>query len=214
MEKFAIIVAGGTGTRMQSEVPKQFLLHDGVPIIIKTIRAFKEADPSIQLIIVLPEEHMGHWETLLPTYPVVSEVSTTFGGATRSASVLAGLSLVHDDGLVAVHDAVRPFVDSETILESFASAEKHGSGVASVALKDSIRELDAEGSSKAMDRASFVLVQTPQTFRVHELKQAYQSVGDQSFTDDASVYEASGRVVHLIEGSYSNIKITTPEDLK
>ena len=132
---------------------------------------------------------------------------------TRSASVLSGLALINKDGLVAVHDAVRPFVSDETITQSFKSADKHGSGVAVVSLKDSIREL-INDESIARDRTNYVLVQTPQTFRVSELKLAYEKAGAGLFTDDASVYEAAGFSVSLVNGTYDNIKITTPEDLK
>ncbi|WP_425390261.1 2-C-methyl-D-erythritol 4-phosphate cytidylyltransferase [Ekhidna sp.] len=213
MKKYAIIVAGGVGTRMKSEVPKQFLLIDGEPILVRSIKKFLEYDHGIEVIIVLPEAHIKQWEALKFQYFPDREIHVTSGGITRSASVLSGLSIIKGEGLVAIHDAVRPFVSVDTISTSFDSAKSQGSGVAVVELKDSIRELE-QNTSIARDRSNYVLVQTPQTFNVSELKDAYGKAGSGIFTDDASVYEAAGYTVSLVEGSYDNIKITTPEDLK
>ena len=214
MDKYAIIVAGGTGTRMNSKVPKQFLIVDDEPIIVKTFRKFRQAIPEIHLIIVLPNEQMARWEELSKQYSFIIEAEVVSGGATRTDSVAAGLDKIKSEGLVAIHDAVRPYVDLETILASFNSAEKNGSGVAAVPMKDSIRELFPGKKSKARNRNNFVLVQTPQTFDVMKLKKAYSLIQDATFTDDASVFENAGEEVFLVEGSYSNIKITTPDDLK
>ena len=214
MEKYAIIVAGGSGTRMNSRVPKQFLIVNDEPIIIKTIRKFQEAIPGIRLVVVLPENQLPRWEDLRSDFPFIDEIVTVNGGETRTASVISGLNVIGDEGLVAVHDAVRPYVETTTINASFRSAEQFGSGVAAVPLKDSIRELYPKKKSKARNRNNYVLVQTPQTFRVGKLKEAYANRGGAAFTDDASVYEHSGEEVFLVEGSYSNIKITTPDDLK
>lgn len=126
---------------MKSKVPKQFLLLEGKPIIINTIEKFKSSDDLINVIVVLPEEHMEYWNKLETDYPITSQVNTTFGGSTRTDSVKAGLALAEGEGLVAIHDAVRPFVSVETINESFESAQEFGSGVAAVQLKDSIREV-------------------------------------------------------------------------
>lgn len=213
MKKYAVIVAGGTGTRMKSQVPKQFLLLDGVPIIVHTIKKFLLYDLQMHVIVVLPEQHIDQWNEISASYLVDAQLHTTTGGATRGASVMAGLALIEEEGLVAVHDAVRPFVSEATIAASFKSADATGSGVAMVDLKDSIRELVGDHSI-ARDRAKYALVQTPQTFRTDELKAAYELIGDKSFTDDASVYEAAGHTVTRIAGSFDNIKITTPEDLK
>ena len=215
MKKFAIIVAGGAGTRMKSDVPKQFLLHDGEPIIVKTIGKFLSFDPSITIVVVLPEKHLPHWQELKQRFPFISAVKSAIGGATRTESVLSGLNSIEErEGLVAIHDAVRPFVTSEVIGMSYASAAKWGSGVAAVGLKDSIREITGDSASIARDRSNFVMVQTPQTFNLSDIRAAFEKVGNTSYTDDASVYEAAGNKVFLIEGSYANIKITTPEDLK
>lgn len=207
-------MAGGSGTRMKSDVPKQFLSIEGEPIIAKTITKFWEADPGTQVIVVLPEKHVGYWSSLVEEHPSFSKVKTVFGGATRTDSVKAGLDVINEDGVVAIHDAVRPFVPVDTINSSFESGEKYGSGVAVVEMKDSLREIVESNISKARDRSKYVLVQTPQSFNVRQLKQAYSTLESQVFTDDATAFEAAGYDVHLVEGSYSNIKITTPEDLQ
>lgn len=198
---------------MQSEVPKQFLLLHDEPIIVTTIRRFLASDASIEIIVVLPKEHVDHWTLLKKQYPFLESIPTAMGGSTRTDSVRAGLNSIVGDGLVAIHDAVRPFIEPSIIQTSFESAASNGSGVVAVPLKDSIREIDTKGSI-ARDRANYVLVQTPQTFKVGEIKKAYEMISSNSFTDDATVYEKAGFAVSLVEGSYANIKITTPEDLK
>lgn len=197
---------------MGADVPKQFLLLDGVPILIHTINRFIDSYPDIQLILVLPKDHTKKWEEIHEQYLPQVEVQVAIGGDTRTASVRSGLSYV-EGGLVAIHDAVRPFTSEKTIEDAFHSAQERGSGVAAVALKDSIRERSENGSSIARNRDRFVLVQTPQVFDTLKLKAAYQKLGDQSFTDDATLFEAAGHEVHLVSGTYDNIKITTPEDL-
>lgn len=210
MKRHAIIVAGGSGSRMQSEVPKQFLELDGKPLIVHAIEKFLQID-GIQLVVVLPKDHTDSWEQVKSIFFADKKISIAIGGSTRTESVRSGLNLV-DEGLVAIHDAVRPFASNEIIEQSFHSAEAFGSGVAAVKLKDSIRKVVPQ-SSEARDRDQYVIVQTPQTFRVSEIKDAY-SKADGSFSDDATVFEKAGYQVKLIEGDYSNIKITTPEDLK
>lgn len=198
---------------MKSDVPKQFLRIDGEPIIVKSIKKFLTYDQKISVIVVLPKTHLNEWGAIKFQYFPDTEIQSTAGGITRSASVLSGLTLIEADGLVAIHDAVRPFVAIDTIKDSFESADSKGSGVSAVPLKDSIREL-ANNTSIARDRSNYMLVQTPQTFKVKEIKDAYEKAGAGLFTDDASIYEAAGYVVNLINGTYDNIKITTPEDLK
>lgn len=212
MEKYAIIVAGGIGKRMQSDLPKQFLFVEDEPIIVKTIRQFLAFDEHIKMIVVLPSDHFQRWHELKTEFLGEVSIQEVAGGRTRTLSVLAGLSMVNGEGLVAIHDAVRPFVSKETIGDSYRSAALHGSGVATVALKDSIREVVGE-SSTTRNRDNYRIVQTPQTFNLAMLKKAYSRIGDHSFTDDASVFEYAGNPVYLVEGSYGNIKITTPEDL-
>lgn len=210
MRKHAIIVAGGSGTRMKSEIPKQFLELNGKPIIVHTIEKFLKID-DVQIILVLPKDHINFWEEIKATFFTKVKILVSNGGATRTESVLAGLNLV-EEGLVAIHDAVRPFVTTGIIERTFESAKEFGSGVVAVKLKDSIREVFSE-QSEARERENYVLVQTPQTFRATEIKEAYYKTSGH-FTDDASVYEKAGFQVRLVEGDYSNIKITTPEDLK
>lgn len=197
---------------MKSTVPKQFLLLDGVPIIVHSIRKFLQHEDSVSIVLVLPADHMDQWNQIKSEFFPSEEFIVAIGGSTRTASVQSGLQEI-GDGLVAIHDAVRPFVSLDTISTSYKSAEQFGSGIAAVKMKDSIRELSGDRSI-ARDRANYVLVQTPQTFRISELKDAYKTTGDVPFTDDASVFEAAGKLVHLVEGTYDNIKITTPEDLK
>ncbi len=206
-------MAGGIGTRMKSDVPKQFLEIDGIPIIVRSIQKFLDYDSSVSIVVVLPEQHVDEWNEIKSTYLSSTDITLTVGGKSRTESVMSGLAKIDETGLVAIHDAVRPFVSIKTIADSFASASKHLSGVATVALKDSIREIGAD-TSAARDRSNYVLVQTPQTFDVKALKSAYKIAGDGLYTDDASVFEAAGNKVHLVDGTYDNIKITTPEDLK
>jgi len=211
MRKYALIVAAGHGQRMQRNIPKQFLEIDTIPIIVLTINQFLKYDDSIKLVVVLPKDQMETWTLIKEIHFEGQPITTTTGGDTRTQSVRFGLACILDEGLVAIHDAVRPFVSLQTIEDSFNSAKEYGSGIAVVPLKDSIRKISNK-KSKAQRRNEFRLVQTPQTFRISEIKAAYKKIKI-DHTDDASLYEASGYDVHLIVGSYNNIKITTPEDL-
>lgn len=211
-KEYALIVAGGKGTRIKSKVPKQFLDLDGVPILMRTINTFYSYSPDITVIVVLPEDDFPLWEELCLLHKYNKPLLLTKGGDTRFQSVKNGLEKIEGDGLVAIHDGVRPLVSEDIIGASFRLAAVHGSAVAAVRLKESIRMTDQD-NTKAMDRSRFRLVQTPQTFRVDLIKQAYQIKEDTSLTDDASVAERSGHVISLFEGSYENIKITTAEDM-
>lgn len=211
LTKYAIIVAGGSGSRMGTDIPKQFLEIQGKPILIHTLLKFQEIVDKV--IIVLPKDQFHHWNELQKRFNLNMRIDLAEGGETRFDSVKNGLGLIYQlDGLVAVHDAVRPFVSEITIEKAFISAEKNGSGVVAVPVKDSIRRKDAD-QNIALDRNYYYLMQTPQTFRLPLLKKAYQNAKGKNFTDDASVFEADGNEVKLIDGSYDNIKITTPEDL-
>lgn len=212
MQKYVVIVAGGSGTRMKREIPKQFIPVAGKPILMHTLAAFYKVSEQIQIILVLPESQVLGWKSLCAQYHFDLPHITTIGGETRFHSVKNGLSEIKGDGLVAIHDGVRPMVSEQIILTSFAMAEQKGNAITAVPLKDSIRW--SKGTeNKVMNRNDYQLIQTPQTFQVKLIKEAFNTEHDPSFTDDATVLEATGTKINLIEGDYSNIKITTPEDL-
>jgi 2-C-methyl-D-erythritol 4-phosphate cytidylyltransferase len=209
--KYAIIVAGGSGSRMKSDLPKQFIEIGGLPILMHTLKRFKEADVDIELILVLPKSQFEFWKELCEIHSEFMKAiphQLVEGGESRFQSGKNGLQVIEDEGLVAIHDGVRPFVYTEIINESFRIAEKKGTAVASVASKDSVRV-----NGQAIDRSTVRLIQTPQTFQISLIKRSFETPELATFTDDASVAEHAGFKINLIEGSYENIKITTPEDL-
>ncbi len=211
MRKHVVIVAGGSGSRMGHSLPKQFIELLGKPVMVHTIEAFLGYDPSIHVVVVLAKDHLATWHEIKEKYLPEVTVSVAGGGASRFQSVKCGLSLV-EGGLVAIHDSVRPVITSELIARSYESAKINGSGVVMVPVKDSIRMKDKQ-STVAKDRSLFLSVQTPQTFQVPLIKAAFEQEESTLFTDDASVYEANGHEVSVVHGAYSNLKITTPEDL-
>ncbi len=213
VQEYAIIVAGGKGTRMKSQTPKQFLELDGLPVLVHTIEAFYRYSEAIKVILVLPADDIITWESLCVAYNYNRQVVLTVGGDTRFQSVKNGLEKIEGDtGLVAIHDGVRPLVSQDIVGASFRLAAVHGSAVAAVRLKESIRKTDQD-TTIAVDRSDYRLIQTPQSFDLAVVKKAYQIKEEPSLTDDASVVERSGHAISLFEGSYSNIKITTPEDM-
>ncbi|MBN7815155.1 2-C-methyl-D-erythritol 4-phosphate cytidylyltransferase [Algoriphagus pacificus] len=215
MNKAAILVAGGKGTRMGAPISKQYLPIGGKPVLMHTLSVFQEVDPQIKLILVLPKEDFAYWNQLCQEYDFQIPHELVAGGNSRFQSVRNGLdSMDWKDGLVAIHDGVRPFVSTEVIENSFLEAERSGSGIAVIALKDSIRKLSDDGKSFYQERQYFRLVQTPQTFQLAKIKKAFEVTEMQQFTDDATVYEHQGWQVSLIAGNPENIKITTPEDLE
>jgi 2-C-methyl-D-erythritol 4-phosphate cytidylyltransferase len=211
-KEYALIVAGGKGTRIKSKLPKQFLELNGLPILMHTIYAFFRYSENVVVILVLPEDDFETWAGLCKKYNFTKSLILQKGGDTRFQSVKNGLEKIEGDGLVAIHDGVRPMVSEDIIGASYRLAAVHQSAVAAVRLKESIRMTDQD-NTKAMDRSRFRLIQTPQTFQVTLIKKAYQIKDDPSLTDDASVAERAGHIISLFEGSYENIKITTPEDL-
>lgn len=211
-KEYVIIVAGGKGTRMKTSLPKQFLEIQGLPILMHTINAFYRYSEKIMVILVLPEDDFETWRNLCRQFNFQKEVILQKGGDSRFQSVKNGLEKIEGNGLVAIHDGVRPLVSEDIIGASFRLAAVHQSAVAAVRLKESIRITDQD-STKAVDRSKFRLIQTPQTFQVELIRKAYQLKEDDSLTDDASVAERAGHTISLFEGSYENIKITTPEDL-
>ena len=205
---YALIVAGGSGTRMQNTLPKQFLLLGGRPMLMLTLEKFS----ATNIILVLPEAHIPYWNSLCSQYGFLVPHKVVCGGDTRSESVMNGLQLVPDDALVAIHDGVRPLLSTRMIEDGFRTAEVEGNAIPVVPLTDSIRIIEPNGS-KAVDRELYRLVQTPQIFRAEEIKTAYRLCGQTAYTDDASVLEAAGKLLHLYQGEPSNIKITRPADL-
>ena len=199
---------------MGGEVPKQFLPIGGLPVLMHTLKRFKTQDAAIHLILVLPDSQFGYWNDLCVNSGFNIPHKLVKGGTSRFQSVRNGLdSIAEREGLVAIHDGVRPFVSKEVIRKSFEAAAKYGSAIAVVPLKDSIRSVDSNGSSQFKNRDNFRLVQTPQTFQLKKIKEAFSTEEEPFFTDDATVYENMGWKVHLIAGNQENIKLTTPEDL-
>lgn len=216
MDRYAILVAGGKGLRMGSDIPKQFLPLRGRPVLMHTIDVFRRAYPDIHIILVLPREQQDYWRQLCGQHDYDVELCVADGGETRFHSVHNGLSLIPDDarGVVGVHDGVRPFVSPETIRRCFEAAEEFGAVVPVVPVVETVRQVLADGSSMTVDRNAYRLVQTPQTFDIQLLKKAYGQPFDPFFTDDASVVEAMGYPIKLVEGNNENIKLTNPADLK
>lgn len=214
MKKYAVIVAGGKGTRMGAPISKQYLEIGAKPVLMHTLEKFHQVDADIELILVIPKDDFDLWDSFCKQYQFAIPHAVVAGGSSRFESVRNGLKAIDGDvGLVAVHDGVRPFVASEVIKESFLIAEKFGSAIAVIGLKDSIRRITEEGESHFEDRQLYRLVQTPQTFQLSKIKQAYEVQELPQFTDDATVYEHQGWQVKLISGNLENIKITTPEDM-
>ncbi|ELR72756.1 2-C-methyl-D-erythritol 4-phosphate cytidylyltransferase [Fulvivirga imtechensis AK7] len=213
MKEFAIIVAGGKGTRMNSLTPKQFIPLNGLPILMHTVNAFFNYSKNIHLILVLPEDDIPTWRDLCLKHNFDKPVAITAGGESRFQSVKNGLDQITDAaGLVAIHDGVRPLISADMIGASFRLAAIHKSAIAAVGLKESLRVTDQD-TTKAVDRSNYRLIQTPQTFDLQMIKNAYKIKETADLTDDASVAEKAGNKISLFEGSYENIKVTTPEDL-
>jgi len=213
--RVAIIVAGGKGERMGASTPKQFLELAGKPILMHTLEKFKKADPSIEIILALPENQIDFWEELFHKYqlPKVRH-QIVKGGKTRFHSVQNALKLVEEDCIVAIHDGVRPLVSVETINNCFAAAEKNGNAIPIVEVVDSLRHYSKQDkTSEAVSRTCYKIVQTPQCFNSEVILKAYQQDFDKLFTDDATVVEKLGETINLVPGNRGNIKITTTEDL-
>jgi 2-C-methyl-D-erythritol 4-phosphate cytidylyltransferase len=209
---FAVIVAGGSGVRMGSQIPKQFLELCRKPVLMHSITAFTDYRNDIHVVVVLPGSQTGYWKELCLRYNFVIPHELVEGGDTRFHSVRAGLSALPDTGLVAVHDGVRPLVSRETIDRCFQTALQYTNAVPTIKTADSIREI-AEDGSRIIDRSKIRMVQTPQVFDLSLLKEAYKQEYTDDFTDDASVFERAGNTIRLTEGNVENIKITTPYDL-
>jgi 2-C-methyl-D-erythritol 4-phosphate cytidylyltransferase len=212
MKKIALIVAGGNGSRMNNDTPKQFLLLGNKPVLYHSIKAFLEAYNDMEIILVLPEEHIGKGQEIIDGYFDDSKFKITAGGRTRFHSVQNGLSLVNEEAIVFVHDGVRCLLTSELVKRCYEGALESGTAVPAVTCKDSVRLLTSNGN-KILNRNRVMLIQTPQTFHSKILLPAYQIDYKDKFTDEATVVEAFGLKINLIEGEVDNIKITTPTDL-
>jgi 2-C-methyl-D-erythritol 4-phosphate cytidylyltransferase len=211
MKYYAIIVAGGKGSRMKSKVPKQFMLLDGKPVLIHSMENFRKANPKTVIIIVLPIEEFSRWGKLLKKYPFYNHLLVE-GGKTRFHSVQNGLEAISEDGIVAVHDGARPLASIQLIKQCYKEAAKKGSAVLCIPANESLRKVKGK-KNKIVNRNSIVVIQTPQCFDAKTLKKAYRTKYKDEFTDDASVVERLGKKIHLVTGEKENIKITTADDL-
>ena len=210
--QFAIIVAGGNGSRMGTEIPKQFLLLNDKPILVHAIEKFLKTNNEMEIVVVLPESAMQQWFQIVSNFSFLQKIKTAIGGKTRFDSVKNGLALLSENGIVAVHDAARPLVSTKLIQQCYADAMQNGSAIAAIACVDTVRQ-KTENGFEILDRNKLWMMQTPQCFDLQKLKIAYQNATTNNFTDDAEVFAASGFPIHLAEGEKNNFKITLPEDL-
>lgn len=213
MKNCCVIVAGGSGLRMEADIPKQFLLAGGIPVLMHTIRNFYDFDWSLKLILVLPADEIMRWNELCCQYHFEIPHQVIAGGATRFQSVKNGISLASDCELIAVHDGVRPLVSHGTLARCFNCATEKGTAIPVLPVNESVRE-GSMSDSVSVDRSRYFMVQTPQVFKASLIKNSYNQSWIPEFTDDASVVEHSGTAVQLVMGNRENIKITFPEDLQ
>lgn len=213
MKKRALIVAAGTGSRMNTDIPKQFLLLKNKPILYYSIRAFLDAFDDMEIVLVLPEAYIANGQEIIDGFFNPSKFKITSGGRTRFHSVQNGLSLIEEESIIFVHDGVRCFVTKELIHRCYNSAVEFGTAVPVIDTADSIRMVTKKGN-RIVDRTKIKLVQTPQTFHSKILLPAFAIDYKEKFTDEASVVEAFGIKINLVEGENSNIKITKPQDLE
>jgi 2-C-methyl-D-erythritol 4-phosphate cytidylyltransferase len=212
MKKVAVIVAGGSGVRMNTNIPKQFLLLKGKPVLYYTIDAFLKAYEDIYVILVLPEEHIAAGQEIIDAFFDYKKIAITAGGRTRFHSVQNGLKLIKDECIVFVHDGVRCLLSTQLIHACYAAALEYGSAIPAIVSRDSVR-LITEEDNEAIERDKVKLIQTPQTFHSKILLPAFEIDYKDKFTDEATVVEAFGLKVHLVDGESTNIKITQPIDM-
>ena len=212
MKKYALIVAGGKGLRMGTSLPKQFLPLAGKPMLYYSIHAFLQAVDDISIILVLPEDMLSYAQIVLQAFPERIDLTIVAGGPTRFHSVQNGLATIEGDGLVAVHDGARPMVKPEMILRCFQQAAKNGSAIPVIPVTDSVRIVEG-GNSRVVPRDQLRIIQTPQVFQSAIIKNAFEQEYCDAFTDEATVLEANGGKVTLVDGDKLNIKVTTPEDM-
>ncbi len=212
MNKYAVIVAGGSGSRMGGTLPKQFLLLKDKPVLYYTIKTFLESYPDIQVILVLPVDYTDMGQEIIDAWFDKERIRITAGGETRFHSVQNGLSLIEEESIIFVHDGVRCLLSTDLIHRCYQQAVETGTAIPAIPSKDSIRLLTDEGN-EAFDRNKVMLIQTPQTFHSKILIPAFQIDYKDKFTDEATVVEAFGMKVSLVEGEERNIKITRPVDI-
>jgi 2-C-methyl-D-erythritol 4-phosphate cytidylyltransferase len=212
MKKFVLIVAGGSGSRMKTEIPKQFLEICGKPILMHTIQIFYDFNPECELILVIPEAQQEYWDELCLKHSFTLPHRIVSGGENRFNSVQNGLKLIDEKGIVFIHDGVRPLVSQQTIERCYQMARKNGNAIPVLQVNDSLRK-QKDQQSVSVDRTLYLSVQTPQTFRSEQILQAFEQDFDPAFTDDASVAEQAGFPIFMVEGNRENIKITNPTDL-
>lgn len=223
MSNYIIIVAGGKGLRMGADIPKQFLPVGGKPVLMRTLERFQAYSESevaagrsgLRIILVLPKAQQAYWHELCEQYAFTVEHAIADGGETRFHSSKNGLQLVPDDaqGVVGIHDGVRPFVDKEVISRCYETARREGAAIPVMPVTETLRHIDGNGNGRNVLRSDYRIVQTPQTFDIQLAKRAFQQPYSDAFTDDASVVEALGNSVTMVDGNRENIKLTTPYDL-
>jgi 2-C-methyl-D-erythritol 4-phosphate cytidylyltransferase len=212
MKKFLIIVAGGSGSRMGSELPKQFLELCGKPVLMHTIQVFYDFDPECKMILVLPASQQEVWSELCRKHSFSLPHAIVTGGETRFHSVQNGLKLIQEKGIVFIHDGVRPLVSQETVRRCLETAQKTGNAIPVLPVTESLRQI-LGNQNFSVDRSNYFSVQTPQTFTSDVILNSFRQSYEPEFTDDASVVEKAGYIISMVEGNNENIKITTPTDL-
>lgn len=213
MSKHLIIVAGGTGTRMQSQVPKQLIRLNGKAVIVHTLERFYDHDPEMAVVIASHKDHIAHLQSILTTHFPDKKIMICEGGETRFHSVKNALAAIHEtSGVVGIHDAARPFVSERTIALCYDTAAHKGNAIPVINVNESLRLIE-DNISRAVNRSDYKIVQTPQCFRLDLIKKAFEQDYSVAFTDDATVAEHDGIKINLVEGNVENIKITTPQDL-
>jgi len=211
MIKYFMLMAAGSGERMKSNVPKQFIEINGLPILIHTYNNIKKID-NTKFIIVLPDENFKKWESLVKNF-IKDDVDIIRGSRERNLSVRNGIKHINDDsGYVAIHDGVRPFINEDLIKKLFNEAKKRGNAIPFTTSHNSMRRVDKK-NNYAVDRSSYVQIQTPQVFQISELKKCMKNTSNYNFTDEASLFDEFDIKINLVEGSDENIKITTEKDL-
>ncbi len=213
MKRYAIIVAGGKGVRMGNDIPKQFLLLNNKPILMRSLEAFHSFDAAIECVIVLPKAQIEYWFSLCKQYGCTIPHIVVEGGSERFLSVRNGLQAISDDGVVAVHDGVRPLLTETMLREGFETAEKFGSAIPYVDSVDSLRIINGD-QTQTLNRNQIKRIQTPQIFNARKLRSIMNVDYQPQFTDEATVWELAGEKLHFYKGDTKNIKITTPDDLR